>query len=413
MKYFFILLVSPVLNAAIYNYYPETVLKMGGGYDPFRPTNAFQDCIESDGFERIDTVEDSSLSNEVFISLVKSYKDLYSFTKFSASMAANYKIFSGNMQVNFEEESMFHSDSLTWIVMFRTDFGRMTLKNPRLKQEFALLKKNELIDTCGREVVLNTKKGTISYVLLTMKNLKESHRKELEMKFKAKVSGSFWGAKMDSHFKSIVSSAYMASNTSVKIQTVGGSGIHDFSDLIKDNFIDINKIPAVVSNHLKTINFQTAAPIQYQTADIQSFTKNDFSLKKFNKKSQVEIFYMLSEVYGIEKRLFDILYGVNSNNYDLLDSRDLENNYDFYNTLRSELYSSLQSCYEDNDIKCSLPERRWPKVRWPGRSKEYCESIRRDFLSSGKMDSLGYSMSKKRDLIPIIKDDNTLSFEDC
>ncbi len=73
---------------AKYEYHPNTRLYMGGGYNPFKPTEGFFDCIEHDGEKAVDS--NGAVSTLVRIEQVKTRQEFYQKIDFSASIAGSF-----------------------------------------------------------------------------------------------------------------------------------------------------------------------------------------------------------------------------------------------------------------------------------------------------------------------------------
>lgn len=413
MKYLIFLTFIPLsLLGNIYNYSPDSVLKLAGGYDPYKPLNVYPNCIDYDKVQNLDTTD--SLSSNVFISLIKSYKDLYKYSQFSASAAASYKIFKGGANTFIESESMFHSDSLTWLIMFKSDYGRVGLKNPTLKKELRDLNPVSLRNRCGSEVVLQARKGSMVYLLLTIKNIENKQRKKLESSFSAKVSGGFWGGKLKASYKKIVNAAMMAHQTSIQFHSIGGPGIEDLADLISKDYVDYEMLPKIMNEYIHNLNSQTAAWTQYQTADINSFITKKIDSPPFNHLVLNDLYYQFIEADSKLKRLDEILYGVQSINYHLEENKDLlEKQRESIFETKNELLTSMKDCYDPKKECIPYKVNYSSFIKWPGNSDYFCESKRKSALREGIIHQHDYSMAESRNLIPIISFNQLLGYEGC
>ncbi len=394
----------------VYNYSPESTMSLGKGFNPFQPTHQYQDCFDFQAIEELDT--EGAISTDIVINLVKSYKDLYRYLRFSASAAASYKIFSGSSSLDFEEESMFHSDSLTWLVLFRSDFGRNGLKSPYLKKEFENLSPDLLYQKCGAELVTSVKRGSMVYALLTIKNLKQDDKSRLEKKFKAKARGSLWSVKMRGYYKKIINSALLSNEVSVKIHAVGGEGLRKFKNLIGNGYIDYEKIPEVLSSYLEHLNKKNSAPLQYTTTPLSAFTEEPIELEVFRGLPLSEIYFRYQEAQSKANRLYKILYGSNQNKYEIDNKQSLINNYKDLISIQNKLWKKSQECLTPKK-QCKIPEMILPLVQWPYQLKNYCENKRLEALEKGILNIEYYIMAKKRNLIPIVEHQKIVGYKSC
>lgn len=207
------LLLSGTSIAGNYAYYPNSPLHMGGGYNPYLPDEIYLNCIEHDGEGPVDS--DGATSTYVSLEQVKTREDFYRHIDFSASIAGSYKFYKGETSVQMESERAFHSDSFSWIVLFRSNYGRYILKNPRLKPEFSSYSHTELYQACGSEVAIHRNKSVMVYALFTIHNVSASERNRLETHFKGGANGGVWSASVESSYKKIVQEA--AANNSVRL----------------------------------------------------------------------------------------------------------------------------------------------------------------------------------------------------
>ncbi len=396
--------------AGVYNYYPESTMSLGRGFNPFKPTQQYQECFEHDGEEEIDT--EGAVSTDVIINLVKSYKDLYQYLRFSASAAASFKVYSGSASIEFEEESMFHSDSLTWLILFRSDFGRKGIRAPRLKDEYQELSAKELYQKCGSEVATSVRRGSMVYALLTVKNLKQDYKSRLEKQFKAKASGSLWSAKMKGHYKEIINSALMSHEVSVKIHAVGGEGLKKFKDLLGKEYVDYQKLPSVLSNYLQHLNKENSAPLQYTTTPLSVFAKEPVEHQVFSAGPLSELYYQYQSIYSKANRLYKILYGSDQNKYEINNREHLSGIYKSLMEIQNRLWNAAQTCLSPKK-ECKVPFYEIQLIQWPHLLKNYCENQRLTALDQGVLSLEFYVMAKKRNLIPIIEHQKVVGYKTC
>jgi hypothetical protein len=271
------LLVAPNAYGAVYNYHPNSTIYLGGGYNPFQPTQAFQECLEWDSIKSIDSdTGKTAIDTTAIIQTVKSKSDFYSLIDFSSQIQGGYGFFSGEGSVNLVDEYAFHDDSMTWIVLFKTDYGRFRIQNERLKARYNSETPEDLVRKCGSEVATTQRLGVLAYAVLTVKNLSQSKRREFEAKLNVSASGGLWNVDMQNEYKSVLKSSMAATDFSVRLRAIGGAGVVDLSGLLgssndQDPFVKYEQIPDVLSHYIKGLTVEGAAPLSYITTDLSAY----------------------------------------------------------------------------------------------------------------------------------------------
>ncbi|HAG91027.1 MAG TPA: hypothetical protein DCL41_04105 [Bdellovibrionales bacterium] len=411
---FTIALLGSVSQAAIYDYSPDSRLYMGGGFNPYKPTSGYLNCVEFDAQVSPDNDNNpnATYSSSVDIKQIKSRTDFYSFLNFSTSVSGSYSFMGGSASYSLLDERAFHSDSLTFMVLFKNDYGRFVLKNPRLKSEYKNLEQTKLVKTCGTEIVTEMRKGVMAYALFTIKNVNQSQRREIEAKLSASAGGSFWSASMDMNYKSVLRTALQASDISVSVRALGGTGIVDLNQIIggsNDEQINLDKIPTILSQYVEKFRVSNAVPTQYTTTDIQAF-RSDVSITTatFDQLTIGELFSTYEDFSSIIGRLQKILYGSDSTAYDLTPQvrMDLEDKLLEYSNYRRKIKSAALLCLTEGEI-CEVPPMLWPQVQWPRPRPNLraCVDMRDQAAAMGLLPQELYRMAEKRNLVPLIAED--------
>lgn len=417
------LLATPAV-ASTYAYHPNSPIYLGGGYDPFRPTDGLQQCLEWDRVVPIDSTDGTrAIDTRALVQTVKSRRDFYDLIDFSTQIQGGYGIFSGDASVNLIDEYAFHEDSLTWIVLFRTDYGRFRLQNERLKTQFSTIDIENLTRRCGTEVVTTQRLGVMVYAVLTVRNVNESKRRDFEAKLNVSLKGALWSSEMDSEYKRILRSALAATDFSVRIRAIGGGGVVDLSSLIgggsgADTFVQYEQIPSVIRRYVENLNVQSAAPIQYVTNPLADYRDDIPRSPNAFQSVQFEKLYTSYERFAsVVNRLEDLLYGSAATDYDL--SHDeisaLEHNLTSHKKARDALYSAGLACFQRSS-SCLEPETRerlivvWPR---PRKYTEACERNRRFAYNTGLVPEEYYQMAKSRDLVFLLDNGEVVGLERC
>lgn len=407
---FFMVLIPLVSPSATYQYLPEGWMRLGGGYNPYQPTAGFAECISHEGEERKDY---SGVKNSVAtITKLSTLESYYILTHFSASLAGSYTFYSGSASYNSLQEDAFHSDTFTWILFFESKYGIFGLKNPKLKEEYKKLSVDELYSTCGSEIVIQQKKTAMAYALFTLKNISENHRKELETRFSGGTKTGIWSVTMDASFQNILRSALASSSLRIQIQTVGGRGISDLTDLIgpqsinEDGFAYFSKVPAALKKYVENITDDRTAPTEFQTASISVFRAGVPT--KFNqfKDGQIATMYTLYEgARSIFTRADNILFGKDSSDYSLSDQEknNLSSVQAKMKVMMNTIIDAAAPCFEIGGA-CQVPPVALPFIKWPQPAEpktSKCEFLRSSALAVGCITQPQYDYASKNNQVPI------------
>ncbi|MBC61836.1 MAG: hypothetical protein CMP11_05205 [Zetaproteobacteria bacterium] len=409
-KFLFILLI--IINlfgpktsyGKIYQSHPLSRLYLGAGHDPFRPGNSFLECVEHKGLKSPVFKRGSTTHAE--ISLVKSKRDFFNKIKFSALIEGSYFFTEGKFAHSFHDEELFHHDSLSWIILFETDYGNYSLKDIKLKDDFRHLEREKLYTKCGREIVSEVKKGVSIYALLTVSNLSSSQKKNLETKFRISSHGKIWNTDLETSYQSFLSAALLTSDIKFKIYAHGGDGIKNLSKILTENeSIKYEKIPKIMAEHIKTLNEEKSIARQYVTIDIDSFTeKTNPKINTFKHKQLLSIYFKYDYISSVIKRLQSILnerprsISNHFKNYD-----KLQENLLLYEEGLNTLYRHAMYCFQPvASEKCILPSIYLPQILWekePFKNKR-CEQLRQKALQLKLINEDFYKMSVRRNFIP-------------
>lgn len=397
-------------NATKYTYFPDSHLYMGSGMDLFRPDTAFPDCVEYDGVVPAHHDDGSTGSNNsrVALKLIQTRDDFYKFINFSASMGGSYKFFSGSASYRFEEENKFHSDSLSWAVVFETNYGIYKLKNPRLKNEYRRLPADRLHMRCGSEVTLKTRKAVSLVALFTLKNLEESHRREISAQTNLSFSGVAWDANMQASYTSILRTAMARSQMELEVYAVGGQGIVRLKDLATTGSVPgetpfdvFSRVPRIMADYIGSLNESVAAPVEFVTGDMASLTEDIGQETDSLRARQLgRLFVAYLDLEAQDGRIKRILNS-ERDRYDL--TADQENE---LSATRGQLNDSMNKveaaalqCKEKNE-SCRVPEISQPVIKWPAPRFSRCENERRIALFANCISEHEAALSRMKNEVP-------------
>ncbi len=392
-----------------YNYHPDSHLYMGGGYNPFKPDDAFLQCIVHDGELSVDT--EGALTSVVRIQQVKSRQDFYQKIDFSASIAGSYAFMKGSGSVQMEDERAFHSDSFSWLILFRSNYGRYVLSNPRLRPEYNTLTDSRLYDTCGSEIVIERTKSALVYALFTIHNVSQSERSKLEAHLKASGGGAVWSASMDSSYRKIMQEASASNSVHLSVYAVGGAGIVNLADIISSNDTDPYKryleVPKVLSEYIKTLTPANSVPVSFSTKHISLFKDNlEVKFANFNSMHVSNIYNRYLDAVSITNRIENILRGNESVLYELTEEQKTqleEWNQEYIEA--SNLYiEAAKGCFIDGEV-CLIPKTKRSTITWPQilniKALSQCSYYQKKALALGAISHSQYNDFVSMEIAPI------------
>lgn len=361
--------------AGNYGYSPSSHLYLGGGMNPFKPDENYLDCIEYDSVVSLDTK--GAVSTEVEMKLLEKREDFYKSTSFSASVSGSYSFFKGEASISSVEETRFHSDSLTWIILFKTNYGKYSIVKPRLADEYKSYSQDDIYRTCGSEIVKFETRGVMAFALLTIHHLSESKKSELKAKFGAEAKGIGWGVKMDAQYSSLIASAMASKTISISIKAIGGNGLIDLRDLlitntdtIKDSVtgqesaspaIDYMRVPSVLHKYIGGMTAENAVATEYSTVAMSSFVRNlPVRFDKFLTKQVETIYFKYLDYKVLRDRIDSVVSGGSS--LSPHDIAELSSVRDVCDEMMNTIYLAGRACVEGDISQCIIPRGAIPYV---------------------------------------------------
>lgn len=403
-----------------YGYHPGSPLYIGGGFNPSLPSQSFQSCLDYQGVLPIDASSPgAAVETRANIRLIKSQKELFELVDYSAQIQGSYGMYSGGAAASLVDERAFHSDSLTWIMLFKTDYGRFRVNKESIKPAFARLNADEFLQKCGSEFVVSQRLGVMTYAIMTVKNLSQSRKREFEAKLNLDASGALWDASMDTNYKEVLRSAMASTDFSLDIRAYGGRGITDLTGLLGDakDFVSYSKVPEVMKSYIANQRLENAVPLQYSTSDAAGYQSNiPANAGAFNRIQFENIFYSYDNFSSIENRIENILYGADSQLYSLSQAQgtQLTSQLNQFTSDRDQLYRAGRACFDEAG-QCAAPAASYSFIEWPRlkRVAQACENNRRSALDNGLVPIQFYEMAKSRDLVFLIENGQVVGQAKC
>ncbi len=409
------LLIASQSFAMTYDYHPKSRLYLGGGYNPFQPGDAMQVCLSNKGTDNVDS--EGSVFTQVKMIRVRSQKEYFSETQFSASIEGSYAFLSGGGAVSLETADAFQSDAFTWLILFRSNYGRVVLKDPVLKNEYKGLTEKELEERCGTEVVTEATRAVAAYALFTVKNVSSSQMRKFDESFHASANGVFWSVDLNQKYSSFMKMALANNQVQFRLEAVGGDGIGKLADLLEstaspneDPYSKFYRIPQVLQQYLKTQVKEKSAPVTFNTQKIQYFTASNQSIfPRFKTELVEQLYFRFERAIGIVSRLESILLGNDSAEYRLSSTQreNLKAAYNSYIEMVNNLAKAGASCFDVlRQDDCKLPMDNAPLIDWPKQAND-CERLRQRALDLRLVTRDQYQAAVIRDFVPVFTLENS------
>ena len=406
----FVYFVSSLAFSNQYKFHPKSRLHIGGGYNPFKPGEAYPRCLEHEGVEPVSS--GNMVTSSLEITGVNSSRDFYQKTGFSSALEASSFFYSGEASFSFDLEKELSENSVSWLVVLRADYGDFILKNPRLKTELIGLSPDKIANKCGSEFVLEEKRSVMVYTLLSLKSLKSREKREISSHLKAVASTGFLDASFEANYKDFMQKAQSMGHLSIKIYTRGGGGIGEFKDLLDLNaFMNHKMILNTFQNYLTQLNYHDAVPHLHVTAGLDKFIPDAISEAGFRKGVLTNLYYRYQILMTKVNKLSHL---IDSGSLSFEDSL-------FYQEERRKVHHVLDrikeaalNCFKKNDQgKCSFKSVDYdyesPKVSQMIR----CESLRDEALQMKLIDWDFYEMARRRNFSPVFSGKKIREWKPC
>lgn len=282
---------AATMNACLagsYEYYPGSVLRLGGTFNPENLTVAYPPCLtydrefavhrlNRDAGDKAQPLPNGELpnvaaQNELSIQQLRTRESLYSFLDISIAASGHYGFFSASASFHSQQEDAFDSDAFVFGIRGLSTFAEIGVVNPQLTASARALGKDlaAFHERCGREWVAQETRGVLIAVVYTIKNVSKSQRSLLE----AAVSGGYnspgLGVDISANMTKILKNAFTSNAYSATIHFIGGRGISDFAQTIT-NMDDPVAVIQSISNYLKTLEYANSVPLNFTTGSLDQF----------------------------------------------------------------------------------------------------------------------------------------------
>lgn len=321
--------------------------------------------------------------SEVNIRVVESRKELFRELNLSFSITAHSFFVNGDAGATYLDETNFQEDSLVWLVIGTVDFGRVRLKNAKLKDFAADLLKNnnheEFQRQCGMHYVSQERRGASVFALYTLKNLSNKEKRDFKAWLNFNTSNiPFVSVESKNKFSKALAEFARNKQLSFRIFAIGGKGISALSEVPKSEG-DITKIREIVGSYLGGFTLDNAVPLEFLSSSFEQFGWKPSSTDNWNRRDVVlsEYYFLASSIDADRKRLNDILH-TQRDAYRHLSAKENENlqrllkeRTDLWNRLHNE----AQACIAATE-KCAFPQLETETIIWPRTMEALARSSR-------------------------------------
>lgn len=349
----------------------DTHFYLGGGVNPLKVNEGLATCIKHAGTYNLDGPGVRNAS--IVLKAVRNRKELYSTLGASVAISAQSFFGGGKLSADYLEQSEFFDDSLTWVVLAKSDFGRVGLKNPELLPKFQRLieegKHDEFAATCGSHYFSQEARSASVFAIYTLRNLSQSQKTRFETILKAGVSfGPIFSGSIESEFKSMLSQAMRSSQLSCHVYAVGGHGAKELSGLIQAYTEDVAKVGHIIANYVSKLGPENAATTSFQTASMREFGHRESMQFDFEKRDDVlaQHYLLMREGQDMSARLFSLIFKNGSAAGKLSENQlaEYKRTYEILTHDLEALHASASRCYRDANA-CTYPTTTLPYVSWP------------------------------------------------
>lgn len=405
------LFTSCLLLGESYTYHPSNGLYLAAGFDPAYPERAFQSCIRYDGRQNVDGK--GAIKTEYSLSMVKSKKELFDRLSVSASLSARSLFWSANAGVDYFSQHRFHSDSITWMLTGKSEYGRHIIQNAQLSPSAAELIKNRSFEQfakqCGTEFIKQERRSVLVAAIFSVENVSQEEIKRLETHFQASASAVFFEANAQTRYSRFISEASRINRINLSIYAIGGSGITELSSLVISTD-DLGQVQQAISKYMSSLTEDKAVPSEYLSGSMAAFGWNGSNPAQIFKRERTlsELYYRYKEIQGTHERLGQILNHKNNTAYEGLSNAQwqaYQTQYNEHADYLTTLINAADLCH-DSFGNCQVPKNTLSRVIWPINTLSPCEKMRFQAHQAQLIDDFELEDLRTLNLAPIINPKN-------
>lgn len=262
------ILCSSVAYTADYSFHPDINPHLGGGFDPKDPNFPFEDCL----IKQDPKIVEQPLT-DIEIKAVHSETEIQTALETSAQISGSLLFMKGKATTQFGFKDSFEEDSVTYIILAKTTYGKEYLPKHTLDPALENAKVEELKEWCGPEIVVQQKKGVMLLGVFTWSSISREQKKFLSANLGIKGGNVVATGQVKAGLEKIATDFRLASHLNLKIRAIGGGGISEVRDLVKNGASAIAEAPKLMSEYLKTMTYAHSAPIFFSTKTIEQIKK--------------------------------------------------------------------------------------------------------------------------------------------
>lgn len=394
--------------AGSYAYHPSNALYLGAGFDPAYPDRAFRPCIAYSGKSNVDG--QGAIRTEYSLSLVGSKKELFDRLSISASLSARGLFWGAGANVDYFSEHKFHSDSLTWMLMGKSEYGRLVMNDAQLlpfaKQMLDAGNSEAFQNSCGSEFVKQERRAVLISAIFSIENVASEDKSRLESQFNASYSSGFFDVEVKNKYAKFFSEASRVNRIKLSIYAVGGGGITQLSSLVLKPD-DLEEVQRVIKSYMDTLDESRAVPCEYLSGSMSAFGYRGHPQGDAFRRERVlaDLYYRSSDAYNTYKRLESILSSWGSHDYASLSDGDMKRYQALFNQYAAylnTLQDAADACY-GSIAECKLPPSNLDRVVWPVNQVSECEKLRLKAYYVGLIDDKQLDKFRELGLAPVFQ----------
>ncbi len=288
------------------------------------------------------------------------------------SVDASYLTYSGNGNYTSSNLTLLSEDSASIVLKANSEYQSVDAKNLKLTKEaedFFQQNGSEKFERLyGSRVVTSLKKGVSVTVIITISKRSTFFKNNLAAK--VSTGGGFgpFSITVGGSVSQELSQSVNSGEASVKVFSVGGTGISAMADLVRavalsSNANSVDQVITELSKYIKQFDAKDAVDIGYNTADVSSYEPNSQPANLWNALRESGLTRITQEyraAYKIYEIAQDILSGADDRSILLKTGVDRQNFADGVTKLQTYLndlavaHQNCQSKFQEIS-SCNLP----------------------------------------------------------
>lgn len=255
-------------NDKVYDYHPNSPLALGRGFEPNTLTEPKLNCLE---FERKEDIQNGAATSTSFLMrTVSSMQDLKRKLGVDFSLDARYLKVKGGTTFNLNKESNFEKNTLNVLIVASSEYGSVSMKNPKLNEYGKQLIDNGHHDLfrkeCGSHLITNEIMGARVGVMLTIRNLSNKTSNTIKNTIKFGYDAGSMSIDLKNDINKMVKNASKNNSLEISIFATGSTGVDKvgtFAEVLSAQEGALEKIQAALGTYMKEFNFNSSVPVRF------------------------------------------------------------------------------------------------------------------------------------------------------